>query len=772
MARAATTELTWDELGYPDAAGLPRLRRQLAAYLARGRGAQVEPGQLVVCAGTLDAVMRLRRGLRTAGHTHVAVEDPGWTQLHLTVAAAGLTPVAIPVDEDGLRVDLLHQATAARAVIVAPAHQFPTGVVLAPARRAELADWAREVDGLVMEDDYDASSATTAIPWATCRGPRRTMSPCSVRSSKTLSPAVRLGWIAAPERWTDALTARDTGGTPPPVIDQDAFTRFVASGSYDRHLRASRLRYKRGRDHLLRELAARLPGQAVGGATAGFHLLLPLTDCPAGAVVEEAARADVRLASLDDYRLTPTEADASTLVFGYGNLTDQAVPGAVQRLTHAIERVRAGEHGAQVRPLALVGPAAALSPPPAPPSPDPSAPPASCGRAPCAPGPPRGPPRAPAAPAPSPGRSAPPRTRASESTPRPPAPPRPPGRGGPPPGPPPTAARRLREQGLRPRSAPRGAPPTPHPQRRYSASAALWRSACSCSWWARQALAVPGTGSAPEVATSARRRASATGLRRGARRSTPLGLPEAPRRPAHTAAAQRQRSTRRTGSASPCRGAPGPPGAADLRPRRRSSSPRGAPRSARRRRRPAPAPAQDARAAAPHRAVLLGPSPATSLRQPGRLRRQLLRQPLQPLGLRERRGPLGRPGRHRTVHLVRSVTTPPHADHVERRHRSSTHRLEALRHMPPYGHTDIWTRGHTRVPPRYVKDAAIGAGSRNRSGAFRTESDRRHTPGTPRGTRVPRALDAPERGRTRVRATPTPLISTGPASAETAGGWA
>ncbi|MFD6803065.1 PLP-dependent aminotransferase family protein, partial [Streptomyces cyaneofuscatus] len=344
-----TTELTWDELGYPEAAGLPRLRRQLAAYLARGRGARVEPGQLVVSAGTLDAVMRLCRGLRAAGHTHVAVEEPGWTQLRLTVAAAGLTPVPIPVDEHGLRVDLLREAGGVRAAIVAPAHQFPTGVVLTPARRAELADWARETDGLVMEDDYDAEFRYDRHPVGALQGVAPEHVALLGSLSKTLSPAVRLGWIAAPERWTDALTARDTGGTPPPVIDQDAFTRFVSSGSYDRHLRASRLRYKRRRDHLLRELEARLPGQPVGGAAAGFHLLLPLTDCPAGAVVEEAARADVRLASLDDYRAAPAATDtptASTLVVGYGNLTDQAVPGAVQRLAHAIERVRAQEHGA------------------------------------------------------------------------------------------------------------------------------------------------------------------------------------------------------------------------------------------------------------------------------------------------------------------------------------------------------------------------------------------------------------------------------------------
>lgn len=282
MVRAATAELTWDELGYPDAAGLPRLRRQLAAYLARGRGARVEAGQLVVCAGTLDTVMRLCRGLRAAGHTHVAVEDPGWTQLRLTVAAAGLTPVAIPVDEHGLRVDLLHRATTVRAVIVAPAHQFPTGVALAPARRAELADWAREMDGLVMEDDYDAEFRYDRHPVGALQGVAPEHVALLGSLSKTLSPAVRLGWIAAPERWTAALTARDTGGTPPPVIDQDAFTRFVSSGSYDRHLRASRLRYKRRRDHLLRELEARLPGQPVGGAAARFHLLPPPDGLPGG----------------------------------------------------------------------------------------------------------------------------------------------------------------------------------------------------------------------------------------------------------------------------------------------------------------------------------------------------------------------------------------------------------------------------------------------------------------------------------------------------------
>ncbi|SCF95646.1 GntR family transcriptional regulator / MocR family aminotransferase, partial [Streptomyces sp. Ncost-T6T-2b] len=190
----------------------------------------MEPDHLVVCAGTLDGVLRLCRTLRAAGHTRVAIEDPGWTQLRLTVDAAGLTPVPVAVDGQGLRVDLLRRATDVRAVIVAPAHQFPTGVVLAPARRAELADWAREVDGLIMEDDYDAEFRYDRHPVGALQG----MAPDHVALlgslSKTLSPAS--GWAGSP---LPAAGPRPSShGTPeaprPRHSTTDAFSRFVTSG--------------------------------------------------------------------------------------------------------------------------------------------------------------------------------------------------------------------------------------------------------------------------------------------------------------------------------------------------------------------------------------------------------------------------------------------------------------------------------------------------------------------------------------------------------------
>lgn len=334
--REATGTLTPAEFGYPDPAGHHGLRQRIAAYLVRGRGAALDAGQLVVCGGTLDGVLRLSRVLRAAGHTHVALEDPGWSRVRTAVTAAGLTAVAVPVDDEGLRVDLLRREPRVRAVIVAPAHQFPTGVVLTPPRRAELIAWARESDGLIMEDDYDAEFRYDRHPVGTLQGmaPERVALMGSL--SKTLSPAMRIGWAVVPPDLLDGLYAAEAVGSPPPVIDQAAFSRFLESGSYDRHLRASRLRYRRRRDTLLTEIAERLPHHRVSGAAAGFHLLLHLTGCAAGDVVRAAARRDVRLVDLAEYTAGGAGGRAGALVIGYGNLADPAVPEVVRRLADAI----------------------------------------------------------------------------------------------------------------------------------------------------------------------------------------------------------------------------------------------------------------------------------------------------------------------------------------------------------------------------------------------------------------------------------------------------
>lgn len=155
MVRAVTGSAGPGELGLPDPAGHEVLRATLAEYLRRSRGADAHAASVFVCAGITDGLARTCRALRAKGILDVAVEDPGWGRLRDAVTSAGLRIHPVPVDDDGLRVDDL-AATPARAVVVGAAHQFPTGTTLSPARRAGLVRWAREVDGFVIEDDYDA----------------------------------------------------------------------------------------------------------------------------------------------------------------------------------------------------------------------------------------------------------------------------------------------------------------------------------------------------------------------------------------------------------------------------------------------------------------------------------------------------------------------------------------------------------------------------------------------------------------------------------------
>jgi GntR family transcriptional regulator/MocR family aminotransferase len=305
------------ELGIPGPDGHPRLRRVLAGYLRRVRGA--EPDDVLVCGGVTDGVTRVCRALHARGSTRLAVEDPGWTRLWRAAESAGLAIDPVPVDGDGLRVDRIPAGT--RAVLVTPAHQFPTGAVLAPHRRAELLAWADDVDGLILEDDYDAEFRYDRRPVGTVQGtaPARVALFGSV--SKTLSPALGLGWVALPPQWTLPLSGA------PPVLDQLALADFVEHGGYDRHLRAARLRYRARRD----ELVGALGPARLSGAAAGLHLVLHL-DREAKAVVRAAREKGVKVADLDDYRAAPGE---PALVLGYGNLAGHAVGAAARLLREA-----------------------------------------------------------------------------------------------------------------------------------------------------------------------------------------------------------------------------------------------------------------------------------------------------------------------------------------------------------------------------------------------------------------------------------------------------
>ena len=314
----------------------------LAGYLARVRGAQADPAQVTICRGVTDATHRIAQALRAAGIGAVAVEDPGWHRLRQAAGAAGLRVVPIPVDGQGLRVGDLEDHPDVRAVIVSPTHQFPTGVVLSAERRGALLAWARRVDGLILEDDYDAEFRYDRRPVGTIQGTDPSRVALLGSLSKTLSPALGIGWAATPPAWTGPFRATLGPPAAPSTLDQLAFAEFLQTGAYDRHLRAARKRYRLRRDRLVLASAERLPQARLLGVAAGLHLLVLLDDTvDAAAVVSRAATRDVRVANLDTYRVGD-DTFGPGLVLGYGNLADGQVEEAVALLATTLAECRRG----------------------------------------------------------------------------------------------------------------------------------------------------------------------------------------------------------------------------------------------------------------------------------------------------------------------------------------------------------------------------------------------------------------------------------------------
>jgi DNA-binding transcriptional MocR family regulator len=326
-------------LGYSDPGGIPELRAELSAYLRRVRAADVTADRLVVTSGVAQALYLVIGALAQRGPIPLAVEDPHSIRTSALLETAGAVRVPVPVDREGLDVDTLRRS-AARAVIVTPAHQYPTGVVLSPRRRAQLVSWATEVDGLVLEDDYDAEFRYDRDPVGCLQAlcPQRVVLLGSV--SKSLAPGLRLGWLVAPLALAEAIRrARATSDLGSPVIDQYALAHLLASGTYDRQLRQLRRRYRARRDALTDAVARWLPGAVVHGVSAGIQLYVELpTGCDEAATVEAAAQRGVAVEGVE--RLRISRAGPAALVLGFARLPEHRLADAVRLLAEALTEGR------------------------------------------------------------------------------------------------------------------------------------------------------------------------------------------------------------------------------------------------------------------------------------------------------------------------------------------------------------------------------------------------------------------------------------------------
>jgi GntR family transcriptional regulator/MocR family aminotransferase len=265
------------------------------------------------------------------------MEDPGFSMHRSVVRRAGQRIVPLPVDERGACTDRLADAD---AVVVTPAHQYPTGVTMHPVRRQALTAWARAHNGLILEDDYDGEYRYERQPIGALQGTAPDQVVYLGTASKTLAPGLRLGWMVLPDRLVDPLIeVKLDVDLAAPTIAQLTLAELIDSHGYDRHIRTMRLRYRRRRDLLIAALE-RIGPDLVAGVPAGLQaaVRLPARGPSEDEVIAAAAAEGLALEGLHAHWHDDQEHPPGLLI-GFSRPSERAYPAAVALLARVLGRM-------------------------------------------------------------------------------------------------------------------------------------------------------------------------------------------------------------------------------------------------------------------------------------------------------------------------------------------------------------------------------------------------------------------------------------------------
>ena len=335
--RRRITSATAADLGYGDPRGSEALRRQIAITVAASRGIRCDASCIFIVNGTQQGIRLCADALLRPGDL-VWMEDPGYPATRTTLSAAGLRPVPIRVDEEGLDVAAGKRAEPrAKAVYVTPSHQFPTGVTMRMERRIALLAWARNSGAWVLEDDYDSEFRYVGRPLPPLKSLDRADRVLYIGTfSKTLFPGLRLGYLVAPSPLVRPLVDLTMLLAPLAAADAQAtLAAFLIEGHFGRHIRRMRQLYAGRRAALAQALERQFGSGQVALGAGGMHVLLRLDDMADDREIEVACRAaGLGPSALSDFYAGPDKRRG--LLLSFTNVPPDEAPALVQRLARVL----------------------------------------------------------------------------------------------------------------------------------------------------------------------------------------------------------------------------------------------------------------------------------------------------------------------------------------------------------------------------------------------------------------------------------------------------
>jgi GntR family transcriptional regulator/MocR family aminotransferase len=324
--------------GYTNPAGYQPLREEIAAYVQAARGVRCSAEQIIIVAGSQQAII-LAANLLTDPGDRVWIEDPCYMGARGALLSSGVQLVPVPVDHEGLVVsEGIVRSPQARMVYVTPSHQFPTGVTMSLTRRLALLQWARRTGSWILEDDYDGEYRYMGRPLASLQGLDTAGRVIYIGTfSKVLFPALRLGYLVAPPDLVDAFSeARGTLDRNSPIHQQMVLTDFIVEEHFARHIRRMRTLYEERQHILLAALHKYLPEQLqVRQSEAGMHLVAYRNETSGHnmrdtEIVRLAADNGVAVNAISRYYIEQEPQNA--LLMGFAAYNEQMIYDGIKRL--------------------------------------------------------------------------------------------------------------------------------------------------------------------------------------------------------------------------------------------------------------------------------------------------------------------------------------------------------------------------------------------------------------------------------------------------------